>query len=150
MKLFKLTVSMCALAAAVSFTACDDSSSASDDSKTSYDCTVKDGVKIAYPKGGEAFKIGDEVTIVYGADVQDAGYRFLLKTDEEDEGLDMVDESVDPKYLDGKTCNEQKVVIKKEFLPDSVELPLKKAVIRVSPYNKTAKGENSGAFKVTE
>ena len=79
MKLFKLTVSACALAAAVSFTACDDSSSASDEGKVSYDCSVKDGVKVAYPKGGESFKIGDTITVVFGADVEDSGYRILLR-----------------------------------------------------------------------
>ena len=150
MKLFKLTVSACALAAAVSFTACDDSSSASDEGKVSYDCSVKDGVKVAYPKGGESFKIGDTITVVYGADVEDSGYRILLKTDEDDAGMDMLDESLDPAHLDGKTCNEQKVVLKMDFLPDSVELPLLKALIRVSPYNKTAKGANSGSFKLAE
>jgi hypothetical protein len=37
-----------------------------------------------------------------------------------------------------------------DYLPDSVELPLLKALIRVSPYNKTAKGANSGSFKLAE
>ena len=75
---------------------------------------------------------------------------ILLKTDEDDAGMDMLDESLDPAPLDGKTCIEQKVVVKMDYLPDSVELPLLKALIRVSPYNKTAKGANSGSFKLTE
>ena len=58
--------------------------------------------------------------------------------------------TLDPAHLDGKTCNEQKVVLKMDFLPDGVELPLLKALVRVSPYNKTAKGANSGSFKLAE
>ena len=73
MKLFKLSV--CAAFAAFMFTACDDSSSASsDDGKVSYDCTVKDGVKVVYPKGGESFKMGETITVIYGSDVQGSGY----------------------------------------------------------------------------
>jgi hypothetical protein len=51
---------------------------------------------------------------------------------------------------DGKTCIEQKVVLSEDALPDDVKLPLKGAIIRVSPYNKTSKAANSGAFKLTE
>ena len=151
MKFVKFAASVSAVLAAVAFTACDDSSSSpSDDGKVSYDCSVTDGVKVAYPKGGESFKIGDTVTVIYGTDVEDSGYRFMLMADENDTGLDMLDASIDPKYLDGKTCNEQKVVISLDYLPEGVELPLAEAHIRVAPYTKTAKGSNSGTFKVTE
>ena len=46
---------------------------------------------------------------------------------------------------DGKKCYEQKVV-----LTEDVAEPTNTAIIRVVPYEQTAKGANSGTFKVTE
>lgn len=166
MNFFKFAVSSCAFFAAVAFTACDDSSSASSDEKTSsssekttnssdsktpasesssYDCSVKDGVKVVYPKGGESFKMGDKIKVVYGSDVKGSGYRFVFKTSEEDAGLDMLEESAGPESPDGKTCYEQEVVLSDDFAEAS-----ETAIIRVIPYEKTAKAANSGTFKVTE
>ena len=168
MNFFKFAVSTCAVLAAVAFTACDDSSSASSDEKTSsssekttnssdsktpasseasasYDCSVKDGVKVVYPKGGESFKMGDKIKVVYGSDVQGSGYRFVFKTSEDDAGLDMLEESAGPESPDGKTCYEQEVVLSDDFAEAT-----KTAIIRVIPYEKTAKAANSGTFKVTE
>lgn len=166
MNFFKFAVSSCAVLAAVAFTACDDSSSASSDEKTSsssekttnssdsktpasesssYDCSVKDGVKVVYPKGGESFKMGDKIKVVYGSDVKGSGYRFVFKTSEEDAGLDMLEESAGPESPDGKTCYEQEVVLSDDFAEAS-----ETAIIRVIPYEKTAKAANSGTFKVTE
>ena len=148
MKLFKLSV--CAAFAAFMFTACDDSSSASsDDGKVSYDCTVKDGVKVVYPKGGESFKMGETITVIYGSDVQGSGYRFLFKTSEEDAGVDMLPESAGPESPDGKTCYETKVTFIGDGDDQNAE-PSETAIIRVIPYEKTAKAANSGTFKVTE
>lgn len=158
MNFFKFAVAASTVLAAVAFTACDDSSSSansdnpassSSNDKVTYDCTVKDGVKVAYPKGGEEFKVGDTITVVFGADVEDSGYRILLKTDDGDIGMDMLEASFNP-TVDGKTCNEMKVVISMDYLPEDVQLPLTEALIRVSPYNKSVKGANSGAFTVTE
>jgi hypothetical protein len=147
MKLFKLMASVCAVSAAFMFAACDDSSSANsnDDSSASYDCSVEDGVKVVSPKKGDSFKMGDTITVIYGSDVQGSGYRFVFKTSEEDGGLDMLEESAGPMKPDGKKCYEQKVV-----LTDDVAEPTKTAIIRVVPYEQTAKGANSGTFKVTE
>lgn len=166
MNFFKFAVSSCAVLAAVAFTACDDSSSASSDEKTSsssekttnssdsktpasesssYDCSVKDGVKVVYPKGGESFKMGDKIKVVYGSDVKGSGYRFVFKTSEDDAGLDMLEESAGPESPDGKTCYEQEVVLSDDFAEAS-----ETAIIRVIPYEKTAKAANSGTFKVTE
>ena len=151
MNFMKLGIVASAILAAVAFTACDDSSSASsDDNKTSYDCSVTDGVKVVYPAGGESFKMGDTITVVYGSDVKGSGYHFYFKTSEEAEPRDMLDESAGPETPDGKTCYEQKVALTEDFLPDDVEFPIEKAVIRVAPYEKTAKGANSGSFKVSE
>ena len=168
MNFFKFAVSTCAVLAAVAFTACDESSSASSDEKTSsssekttnssdsktpasseasasYDCSVKDGVKVVYPNGGESFKMGDKIKVVYGSDVQGSGYRFVFKTSEDDAGLDMLEESAGPESPDGKTCYEQEVVLSDDFAEAT-----KTAIIRVIPYEKTAKAANSGTFKVTE
>ena len=166
MNFFKFAVSTCAVLAAVAFTACDDSSSASGDEKNSsgaettknssdsktpassdnaYDCSVTDGVKVVYPKGGESFKMGDKIKVVYGSDVKGSGYRFVFKTSEDDAGLDMLEESAGPESPDGKTCYEQEVVLSDDFA-EATET----AIIRVIPYEKTAKAANSGTFKVTE
>lgn len=147
MKLFKLMASVCAVSAAFMFAACDDSSSASsnDEPSASDDCSVEDGVKVVSPKKGDSFKMGDTITVIYGSDVQGSGYRFVFKTSEEDGGLDMLEESAGPMKPDGKKCYEQKVV-----LTEDVAEPTKTAIIRVVPYEQTAKGANSGTFKVTE
>ena len=144
MKLFKLMASVCAVSAAFMFAACDDSSSASGEESVG-DCSVEDGVKVVSPKKGDSFKMGDTITVVYGSDVQGSGYRFVFKTSEEDGGYDMLEESAGPMKPDGKKCYEQKVV-----LTEDVAEPTKTAIIRVVPYEQTAKGANSGTFKVTE
>ena len=175
MNLFKWTVSTCAVLAAVCFTACDDSSSASSDpastpssstskdspssaskdnqssSSKDYDCSVTDGVKVLYPEDGAKFKMGDTITVIYGSDVKGSGYRFVFKTSENDMGVDMLPSSAGPKEPDGKTCYEQKVVLQAETEDDDATAePTDTAIIRVIPYEKTSKGANSGTFKVTE
>lgn len=181
MNLFKWTVSTCAVLAAVTFTACNDStsanvtvvagdnsssstskdspSSASKDNQSSsskesskdYDCSVTDGVKVLYPEDGVKFKMGDTITVIYGSDVKGSGYRFVFKTSEDDIGVDMLPTSAGPKDPDGKTCYEQKVVLQEETDDDDATAePTDTAIIRVIPYEKTAKGSNSGTFKVTE
>ncbi len=144
---FALTRSLIAFGL-VALAACsDDSSSASADepSGQGYDCSVTDGVKVVYPAGGESFKMGDTITVVYGSDVKGSGYQFLFKTSEDDKGLDMLPESAGPEAPDGKTCYEQKVVLDEEWAEATDT-----AIIRVQPYEKTAKAANSGSFKVSE
>ena len=151
MKLFSILF----LAASFALVACgDDSSSSSappnengsDSSSTpKYDCTVKGGVKVLYPAGGETFHLGDTITVVYGSDVQGSGYRFIFKVNEEDLGKDAFPNSVGPEEPDGKTCYEQKVVLSYDYAEPSDE-----AIIRVIPYERQNKGANSGTFKVKE
>ena len=150
MKLFSILF----LAASFALVACgDDSSSSSappengsDSSSTpKYDCTVKGGVKVLYPAGGETFHLGDTITVVYGSDVQGSGYRFAFKVDEADAGMDMFKGSVGPESPDGKTCYEQKIVLSKDFAKASNE-----AIIRVAPYERQNKGADSEPFKVKE
>lgn len=141
------------------FVACDssssepeDSSSASKDRSSSstgsdageYDCTAS-GVKVLYPAGGESFKMGDTITVVYGSDVLGSGFRFVFKQNVDDAGMDMLEESAGPEEPDGKSCYEQKVVLDEEYATVSDE-----AIIRVIPYEKTGKAANSGAFKVSK
>lgn len=141
------------LASSLAFFACggdDDSSTGPSPEKTSsstkkYDCSVTDGVKIVYPAGGETFKMGDKITVIYGSDVKGSGYRFVFKIAEDDIGFDFFDGSVGPENPDGKTCYEQEVV-----LSDGVAEPSSTAMIRVAPYEKQNKGANSKAFKVKD
>lgn len=156
------------VAASVAFFACgDDSSSASDDtpaakSSTSadenkvddspkklgsvkFDCSVTGGVKVVYPTGGETFKMGDRISIIYGSDVKGSGFRFVFKTNEDDMGMDMLDVAGGLENPDGKTCYKQEVV-----LSDDYAEPSDKAIIRVIPYEKQAKGANSRSFKVKD
>ena len=112
----------------------------------SYDCSVKGGVKVVYPTGGEKFKVGDEITVVYGTDVDGSGYRFVFKVDEEDIGMDLFEESMGLEGKgDGKTCYEQKVKLSKDVVEATST-----AIIRVIPYEDSKKGANSGKFKVSE
>ncbi|MCQ2105374.1 MAG: hypothetical protein MJZ26_06250 [Fibrobacter sp.] len=151
--------------AAFGLVACDDSSSASseDSPKSSsskeisssseegssnlpaLDCSVSNGVKVVAPKEGESFKMGETITVIYGSDVQGSGYRFVFKTSEDDEGVDMLEESAGPEEPDGKTCYEQKVK-----LTEDVAEPTETAIIRVIPYEQTRKAGNSATFKVTK
>ena len=133
------------LASTLAFFACDDSSSASDDDGKSKDCSVSDGVKVVYPAGGETFKIGEKITVVYGSSVQGSGYRFVFKKSADDIGKDLLEESAGPETPDGKTCYEQEVVLDKDIVKATST-----AIIRVIPYENTKKGANSGTFKVKE
>ena len=133
------------LASSLAFFACGDDESSTGPSNDTADCSVTDGVKVVSPKGGEEFKIGDKVTVVYGSDVQGSGYRFVFKTSEEDMGTDLLDGSAGPEQPDGKTCYEQEVV-----LSEGLVEPTSTAIIRVIPYERQNKGANSGTFKVKE
>lgn len=121
------------------------SSSSNGSDKTKYDCTVKDGVKVVYPAGGETFHVGDTITVIYGAKIEDSGFCFKFKVDESDIGVDMLDGSAGPEVGDGKTCYKQEVVLS----PDVVEAS-ETAMIRVHPYNRQNKGATSEPFKVKE
>lgn len=118
------------------------SSAAKSDSGASV-CSVSDGVKIVYPAGGETFKFGDEITVVFGTAIEDNGYRIIFKNDISDFGMDLLNEAVDAK-ADGKTCNEVNVK-----LPANMGLKeTSSGIIRVVPYSKQNKGANSEAFNV--
>lgn len=128
----------------------DVSSSASKDDKNSsakYDCTTSDGVVVVYPEGGEKFKLGDSVTVIYGADPGLAGpfFYFKYRANEDDIGMDLTDEAAGEENPDGKTCYKQTVYLDPDLLDASEE-----AFINVIPYVKTQKNGKSGKFTVTE
>ena len=132
------------LASSLAFFACgDDDDSPTGASSSKYDCSVSDGVKVVYPDVGSKFKMGDEITVVFGTAVEDNGYRILFRTSTSDRGIDLLDDSYDAK-MDGKTCNEVKVKLSADL---GVE-PTLTGIIRVEPYNKSSKGDNSALFVV--
>lgn len=123
----------------------DKPKSSSSTDKTEYDCTVSGGVKVVFPAGGEEFKMGETITVVYGSDIAGSGFRFVFKVDENDAGMDMLTGSAGPENPDGKTCYTQEVVLSDDYAEPSDE-----AIIRVVPYERQSKGANSAAFKVKE
>ena len=134
------------LASSLAFFACGGDDDSPTGAKAGYDCTVSDGVKVAYPTVSEQFKIGDEITVVFGTTV-DEGYRFVFKKNAGDPGVDLFDDSVDlTGPADGKTCLTVKVKLDAE---KGVE-PTLTGIIRVIPYNKTSLGNNSELFVVKE
>jgi uncharacterized protein (TIGR02145 family) len=118
-------------------------SSSSNTTVNTFDCSVRNGIKIVSPKSGDMFHIGDTITVIYGADIEDSGYRFVFKTSEESVGIDLFDESMEPSNIDGNTCNEQKVVLRQDIVEETST-----GIIRVIPYSKTNKGINSATFIV--
>lgn len=132
------------------FIACSDDSSTTSapiTKETKYDCSTEEGVVVAYPAGGETFKLGDTITVVYGADSSLAGpfFSFKLRENEDDVGTELTDEAVGEENPDGKTCYEQKVWLDPELLSASEE-----AFIQVVPYVKTKLLGKSGKFTITE
>jgi hypothetical protein len=136
------------LASSLAFFACgdDDEESPAGPSTPAYDCTVNDGVKVVYPAGNETFKIGETIDVIFGTTIED-GYRIVFKMNAGDQGMDLLDESVDlDGPADGKTCHTVKVKLSAD---KGVEATMTGA-IRVVPYNKQNKGNNSGLFVVKE
>jgi len=139
------------LASSLAFFACgDDDDSPSAPSK-SYDCSVTNGVKVVYPTVSEQFKMGDEITVVFGTDIEDNGYRITFKNGAGGEPIDLTKESVDA-VTDGKTCNEVKVKLSADQCADKTTCvePTMTGIIRVIPYTKQNKGNNSELFIVKE
>ena len=131
------------LACSLAFFACGDDDSPTG-AKASYDCTVSDGVKVAYPTVSEQFKVGQTIDVVFGTTIDD-GYRIIFKKNAGDAGVDLFDDSVDlPGPADGKTCQTVKVKLDAE---KGVE-PTSTGIIRVVPYNRQNKANNSELFIV--
>ena len=109
-----------------------------------YNCSVSDGVKVLYPEGGESFKLGETIPVIYGSDVKGSGYRFVFKTSEDDAGVDLLEESAGEENPNGRSCYVQEVKLSAGLVGETT-----KGFIRVIPYENTKKGANSGAFKIS-
>ena len=134
------------MASSLAFFACGGDDDSPTSAKSGYDCTVSDGVKVAYPTVSEQFKVGQTIDVVFGTTIDD-GYRIVFKKNAGDAGLDLLDESFDLTVpADGKTCQTVKV---KLDAAKGVE-PTLTGIIRVVPYNKQNKGNNSELFVVKE
>ena len=132
------------LAGSLAFVACGGDSNPS---SAQADCSVTGGVKVVSPAAGETFKINDEITVVYGSDVDGSGYRFVYKASEDADDVELTDGSAGfDGQGDGKTCYELKVKLdSKRGVVAST-----KAFIRVIPYERTSKRGDSGKFTVKE
>lgn len=132
------------LASSLAFLACGDDDDSSSNASDKFDCTVSDGVKVAYPTKGETFKIGQKITVIYGSTVDGSGYMIKFKTDKDDAGKDLTSGSVGfAGKGDGKTCYEVEVVLDAKKVTETTT-----GIIRVVPYEKTNKGANSAEFTV--
>lgn len=124
----------------------DESHSGSEQSvEEELDCSVTDGVKVVSPKGGESFKVGETITVIYGSDVQGSGFRFVFKTSEDDMGVDLFDKSEGVENPNGQWCYMQDVTLSADIVGDAST-----GIIRVVPYENSSKGANSGKFKISE
>ncbi len=144
MKFVRSLIAVSAVAAASMLVACGDDSSTSSSGADSK-CEVSNGVVVVSPAAGAKYKVGDTITVVYGADVITLGFDIEYRATAESKGISLVENSVGPENPDGKICYEEKVVLDEEIVT-----PSKEAVIRVIPYNNQGKGANSGKFTVTE
>lgn len=151
-KLFPVAVAAFALAA------CDSSSSSSDDGSSSAstakssssvsaaECALSsDGVKVVLPAGGETFKLGDSVTVVYGAKYSNAGsFDILYYPNSSATGISVVSTSVGPDSPDGTECYTEKVL-----LSDTLSVS-NSAFFRVRAYSKGTVRGDSKTFTVTK
>lgn len=108
-----------------------------------YDCSVKDGVKVLYPEGGESFKVGETIPVIYGSDIRGPGYRFVFKMSEDDEGIDLLDESAGEENPNGQSCYVQEVTLSADLIDGRPY-----GFIRMISYEESRRGANSGAFKI--
>ncbi len=134
------------LASSLALLACGDDDDSPTSASSKYDCSVTDGVKVVYPTVSEQFKVGQEITVIFGTDIEDNGYRIIFRKTASDQGIDLLDEPLDDVKTDGKTCNEVKV----KLSADAGVEPTRTGIIRVAPYNKQNKGNNSELFIVNE
>ena len=122
-------------------------SSSSGQSSPAYDCSVSNGIKVVSPAGGETFKVGEEITVVFGTDIVDASYRIGFKNRSSGvQALDLTDDGSVDAVMDGKTCNVYKIKLSADY---GVE-PTETGFIRITPYNKQNKGADSKSFIVKE
>lgn len=133
------------LASSLAFLACGDDESSTGPDNSSADCSVTDGVKVVSPKGGEEFKVGETIKVVFGSDMDFGGFGVELRFDEGAKKVNLLEESIDDAVIDGKTCNEYSIKLDAEGIVAADD-----AYIYVYPYSKQSKAGKSGTFKVKE
>lgn len=134
------------LASSLAFFACgDDESSTGPSNNDTADCSVTDGVKVVSPKGGEEFKVGETIKVVFGSDMDFGGFGVELRFDEGAKKVNLLEGSIDDAVIDGKTCNEYSIKLDAEDIVAADD-----AYIYVYPYSKQSKAGKSGTFKVKE
>ena len=135
------------LASSLAFFACgDDESSTGPSNNDTADCSVTDGVKVVSPKGGEEFKVGETIKVVFGSDMDFGGFGVELRFDEGAKKVNLLEESIDDAVIDGKTCNEYSIKLDADLGVVATD----DAFIYVYPYSKQSKAGKSGTFKVKE
>ena len=135
------------LASSLAFFACgDDESSTGPSNNDTADCSVTDGVKVVSPKGGEEFKVGETIKVVFGSDMDFGGFGVELRFDEGAKKVNLLEESIDDAKIDGKTCNEYSIKLDAERGVVATD----DAYIFVYAYAKQSKFGKSGTFKVKE
>lgn len=136
------------LASTLAFFACggDDESSTGPSNSESFDCTVTDGVKVASPKGGETFSVGETIKVVFGSDMDFGGFGVELRYNDGAKKVNLLDETIEDAKIDGKTCNEYDIKLD----ADRGVVATDDAFIYVYPYSKQAKAGKSKTFKVKE
>ena len=135
------------LASSLAFFACgDDESSTGPSNNDTADCSVTDGVKVVSPKGGEEFKVGETIKVVFGSDMDFGGFGVELRFDEGAKKVNLLEESIDDAVIDGKTCNEYSIKLDSKRGVKAAD----DAYIYVYPYSKQSKAGKSGTFKVKE
>jgi hypothetical protein len=116
----------------------------SEQNKNEFDCSVTDGVKVVSPKGGEAFKVGETIKLVFGSDMDFGGFGVELRFNGGAQKVNLLDESIDNAVIDGETCNEYSIKLDAEL----GVVAASDAYIYVYPYSKQSKAGRSEIFKV--
>lgn len=109
-----------------------------------FDCSVTDGVKVVYPEGGEAFKVGETIKLVFGSDMDFGGFGVELRFNGGAQKVNLLEESIDNAVIDGETCNEYSIKLNAEL----GVVAASDAYIYVYPYSKQSKAGRSEIFKV--
>ncbi len=127
------------------FVGCGSSSSGSDGER--FDCNLsEDGVKVFSPAGGEVFRLGDSVEVIFVAKYRNAGgFKAYYKASEDDKGVNLFANSIGEEAPDGTRCT----TVSAYLDPESVEAS-DKAFIQVEAYNAGKIRGNSETFTVKE
>ena len=109
-----------------------------------FDCSVTDGVKVVFPEGGEFFKVGETIKLVFGSDMDFGGFGVELRFNGGAQKVNLLEESIDNAVIDGETCNEYSIKLDAELGVVTAD----DAYIYVYPYSKQSKAGRSEIFKV--